>query len=88
MCRCVWEHMYLGMCVRSEDNLHELVLSFHYVGPRDGTGFQNWWPEPLHLNGLAIEFFRHGLIHLMLNSPALPQTGFLCITMAVLELTM
>lgn len=30
-------YMYHNMCVRSEDNLWEFVLSFHHVSPRDHT---------------------------------------------------
>lgn len=63
-CMCRWggggAHMHHGMCVTSEDNRHDLVLSFHHVV---------WWPEPLPVEPSKwLHVLRHGIIDLILVS--------------------
>lgn len=52
-CLCVCLSVYLFVYLYMwwlEDNLQELVLSFHYVVTRDWTQeIRLWWQMPLHL---------------------------------------
>lgn len=66
VCVCAYKHRYYGMYIEIEDNFQELVISFHHVGPRDGSqvlGFGRKLLHPLsHLDCLLPTLFFEGRI--------------------------
>jgi hypothetical protein len=70
--------------METDGNLQELVLSFHYVDPRNNSGLIKCLYNPFFQSIQIVSFFCFCFCFVF----CFFETGFLCIVLAVLELTL
>lgn len=82
MCVRTHTHMYTMVHMISEDNLQDLVLSFHCVGLRDQTQviYQAWWPTPSLPSHLEVPHCFSFFLPLFLFNKMRTHTGRVMVT--------